>query len=204
MSDNKEKREISSEDRAFLIDYQFEHGARGTTWESLPKIICDSLDSKALSNPYMPVGEKNIETYKKEYRLSIKLKRFMAYGVVVAPILLILTILTGNNDLLNTLWTLSACATILLYIFYRAKLLPKFEEFTSEDGKEVSFENSKLAKKLKEQNEKAEKYINSREIIETKLSNYDEEMKEYMNEFEKNNAVVAASLEELEKQKNNG
>ena len=185
----------AEKDLEFIVEFQNQNGAP-LVFASLPKITTEIEDS-ALSNPYLPVNEKNIEIYKNEFRLSIKLKRFMAYGIVVAPILLIINMLTGGDiGFINTLWTITAGATILLYLFY-LKSCYGFQEYSSKDGKDVSFENSKLANKIKKQNKTVGTYIESREHIECNLANFEGELKEYMKEFEKRNELVTLSWNQL-------
>lgn len=189
----------AEKDLEFIVEFQNQNGAP-LVFASLPKITTEIEDS-ALLNPYLPVNEKNIEIYKNEFRLSIKLKRFMAYGVVASVVSFILMMITQSIDfiggLTNTLWTISAGTTILLYLLYRFKFLSKFEEFSSENGKEVSFENSKLANKIKKQNETAGTYIESREHIECNLANFEGELKNYMKDFEKRNELVTLSWNQL-------
>ena len=199
---NQTKREFSNEDLDFLIDYQYEHGETGSTYLSLPK-ICSSFDFLALSKPDdKKITQENIETYKNEYRTSIRLKRFVAYGVVASIITLILKVITQSIDAIegftNTLFTITAVATFAIFCYYRYMLYTKFEEY----GFDTNKTDRKLEGKLNRWNKHIEPFVDSRNDIEKHLANYDTEMVEYMNAFERTNAVVSISLEELEKQKN--
>ncbi len=189
----------AEKDLDFIVKFQNQHGAP-LVFAHLPKIITE-IGDQALYNPYLPVNEKNIETYKKEYRLSIKLKRFMAYGVVLSIPLLILACITNNTgffgDLINTLWTAAGGGTIVLYLFYRFMLSPKFEEYVFEPGTLASVKESKLSKNIKKQNETIKLHIESREQIEGNLANFESELKDYMKYFEKRNELVTLSWNEL-------
>ena len=77
-------------------------------------------------------------------------------------------------------------------------LYTKFEEY----GFDTNKTDRKLDGKINSWNKHIEPFVDSRNDIKKHLANYDTEMVEYMNAFERTNAVVSMSLEELEKQKN--